>query len=342
MSVWRGLSEIWREKAVGVCRGLGRGWLAHVSFVMHVVVTVAAMSFLCGCSLIYEDLPECADEMDFMIEADWRDAPYGNPGGMAYMFYPVDGGLPWRFDFPGREAGKVSLPPGRYSVLCFNDDTGFTVLENGDSYSGASLECIPVRDDIKGGAGLYNCPDSIWGASVVDFVLSEEGVEYKSYPDSLMRKSPGRVLTVYPSERTVSVRYILRDMVNLDGVSSMRGRLGSMASGLRLRDFAPEMPLVSFYLPGRRLSEDSAGGSFLAMGDMQEDGCVNMLTVTFTMHDGSEVEKTYDVTSQIHDAPDPRDITILLEGFILPEQQGEGTFDVDVDGWTTIIIDLRN
>lgn len=176
MSVWRGLSEIWREKAVGVCRGLGRGWLAHVSFVMHVVVTVAAMSFLCGCSLIYEDLPECADEMDFMIEADWRDAPYGNPGGMAYMFYPVDGGLPWRFDFPGREAGKVSLPPGRYSVLCFNDDTGFTVLENGDSYSGASLECIPVRDDIKGGAGLYNCPDSIWGASVVDFVLSEEGV----------------------------------------------------------------------------------------------------------------------------------------------------------------------
>lgn len=298
------------------------------------------MMFLGSCTLVYDDLPECPEEIDFMIEADWRDAPSGNPGGMAYIFYPSDGGYPWRFDFPGRDAGKVSLPPGDYSLICVNDDSKATVLMDEMSFDKAYLRCISAGGS-GADAGTYRCPDSIWGASMTDIRISEGGVSYPSPHMRVGRNEPADVITVYPAERTVSVAYILKNMVNLDGVRLMRATLGSMAPFLGLDDFRGRGPEALLTFPGHRISENSAGGDFLCFGPVAGDGNRrNILTAYFTMADGSVVEKAYDVTRQIVEAPDPYDIIICLEGFSLPEQQISGAFDVNVDGWTTIVIDV--
>ena len=302
---------------------------------MPFFLATLSLPFLGGCSLIYDDLSECPDEVEIVIEADWRDAPFGNPGGMAYIFYPSDGGYPWRFDFPGREAGKVALPCGDYSMICVNDDSRATVLMDEKSFGNAYLRCASA--DGK----QYLCPDSIWGVSMTDIRISEEGVSYPSPHMRGERKDQADVLTVYPAERTVSVAYILKDMANLDGVRLMRATLGSMAPFLGLDNFRGRGPEALLTFPGHRISENSAGGDFLCFGPAGEPGSRrNILTAYFTMADGSVVEKAYDVTRQIAEAPDPYDIVICLEGFSLPEQQISGAFDVNVDGWTTIVIDV--
>lgn len=341
MPIERTVSEIiWCRMTAERSLRIGCGRLSRVGIPVLASLATLSLPFLGGCSLIYDDLSECPKEMELVIEADWRDAPSGNPGGMAYIFYPSDGGYPWRFDFPGRDAGKVSLPPGDYSLICVNDDSKATVLMDEMSFDKAYLRCISAGGS-GADAGTYRCPDSIWGASMTDIRISEGGVSYPSPHMRVGRNEPADVITVYPAERTVSVAYILKNMVNLDGVRLMRATLGSMAPFLGLDDFRGRGPEALLTFPGHRISENSAGGDFLCFGPVAGDGNRrNVLTAYFTMADGSVVEKAYDVTRQIVEASDPYDIIICLEGFSLPEQQISGAFDVNVDGWTTIVIDV--
>ncbi len=53
----------------------------------------------------------------------------------------------------------------------------------------------------------------------------------------------------------------------------------------------------------------------------------------------------FDVTEQARTAPDPMNVEIIIDGLTLPEVENPkpgGTFDVSVDGWTTIIIDIAS
>ena len=64
-----------------------------------------------------------------MFSGDWHECPDADPAGMAYMFFPVSGGEPWRFDFPKKDGGRLMLPDGVFHVLSFNDDTSRVLFE---------------------------------------------------------------------------------------------------------------------------------------------------------------------------------------------------------------------
>ncbi len=72
-------------------------------------------------------------------------------------------------------------------------------------------------------------------------------------------------------------------------------------------------------------------------------------TLSITRTDGAILEKSINVTSQITDAPDYRNITIILDNIEIPppDQEppqggdiGGAGIDVNVDGWHVIYIDL--
>ena len=75
-------------------------------------------------SCIFDDLEPCEDaNIGFSITNNWGTDTSASPEGMAYLFFYDSGCEPWRFDFPGKEAGRISLPEGSYSFIMFNDDT---------------------------------------------------------------------------------------------------------------------------------------------------------------------------------------------------------------------------
>ena len=65
------------------------------------------------------------------------------------------------------------------------------------------------------------------------------------------------------------------------------------------------------------------------------------LTVYAILNDGKKYSFTYDVTEKIHNAPDPANVHILLDGLPLPKPiDNSGGFNPDVDEWSTVEISI--
>ena len=57
------------------------------------------------------------------------------PAGMTLYLYPLDENLETRrFDFKGITGGKVDIKPGRYNIICYNNDTHGVDFRNTDRY----------------------------------------------------------------------------------------------------------------------------------------------------------------------------------------------------------------
>ena len=81
-------------------------------------------------------------------------------------------------------------------------------------------------------------------------------------------------------------------------------------------------------------------GGLLTFG--HKTGNNHTLTVYAVLADGSKWYYTYDVTDQIHSAPDPRNVHIVLDGLPLPKPiVNGGGFQPEVEDWQTVPIDIE-
>ncbi|MDE7116854.1 MAG: DUF5119 domain-containing protein, partial [Muribaculaceae bacterium] len=172
---------------------------------------------LSGCSWIYDN-PCCCEcggsDGSFEVFSDWHECPDADPAGMAYMFFPVSGGEPWRFDFPGKEGGPVMLPDGEFHVLSFNDDTSRVLFGSEEDYSELYCYCRETglfngistadRGEAVGatvtedGEKVIEPPDEMWGECVNWFSLGKNGVELRRNEGGAETSYPERILFVYP------------------------------------------------------------------------------------------------------------------------------------------------
>ena len=80
---------------------------------------------------------------------------------------------------------------------------------------------------------------------------------------------------------------------------------------------------------------------FWVFGQIGLDGPVHQLVIYVIMADGSKNYYTFDVTRQVDDAADPRDVHILLDGLPLPKPiVNGGGFHPTVDEWQNIYVDV--
>lgn len=309
------------------------------------LLSLSAAAFWGGCSIIYDydNCPPCGN-VDFELVADWRLAPSADPEGMAYLFFSPQHAEPWRFDFPGREGGTLSLPQGCYNMLSFNDDTSGVLFENIGSYSG--LTCTtrvgglydglggtihdplgPAQND--NGEPVHICPDMMWGDALEGVVLDTAG---------------DRVVVSTPSQITPVYRYIVSPVTRTEGISRVCAALSGMAPSVRLADRFRGTGPVTMPLAAS-VDGDRLHGEFVNFG-VPSEGCVpNMLSVFVWLTDGTKLRYDFDVTEQIDAAPDPYDVTITVGGIDLPESKpsaGSGGTDVTVDGWTVIVTDIKS
>lgn len=294
-------------------------------------------------SCIYEDIEACTGDFyaKLTIINNWKNAPSAYPEGMAYFFFPASGGDYRRFDMAGREGGEVKLPTGRYDCILFNDDTA-TVIESGnDSFADMSLSTSPgqlylgndiIKDYPQSVAALNQPvlmnPDQVWSYSTpgIDVLLTEGN----------------RTITTYPAPLTATYHIIVENISNLDGVAAMSGAMSGMAKKVRLRDRElSESPVI---LPTglARNSERTITGQFHTFGRCSLPSTDNILFLFFRLTNGKKYTYAFNVTETVKTAPDPMDVWIILKGLELPASdpsQG-GSFDVSVDGWNNIIINL--
>ena len=321
---------------------------------MRRIKHIAALALLATVPLTSCEHKElCYDHphaVSLTVRFDWSADPGAAPESMSLYLFPKDGGEPLRYEFVGREGGLVHVPSGDYDAICLNSDTENMAYRNTESYwtfeihtktteplaesltrLGVRSESAPRPEDAEGQRVAKEC-DMLWTAVLTGIALPEAG--------------GSDTITLCPDRAVRRYRVEIVGAENLEharGLSaSLTGKAGGVLPGQgTVSAEAVTVPFeMSVTVPdaGADAGREVVAGELLLFGHCPETvSNEHALTVYAVMSDGSKYAYTFDtgeVTRQIHEAPDQRDILIRLEGLPLPEPiGGGGGFIPDVEEW---------
>ena len=277
----------------------------------HVLLAVAVLAVLSLTSCEHKDL--CHDSLHVVnvkVVFDWRKAPDAAPASMSL-----------------------------YDAFCLNSDTENVTYRNTGSKT--TFEVTTRTADLLSGlsalgvrsAGVPRArgtederivlpPDMLWSDHAEGIGLNQE--------------TAAPTITLYPAVSVCRYTVEIRNAKNLKYVSGVGGSISGLAGGL---------------LPGTgadalRSMCDKDGEKTVITGGLltfgHKAGNNHTLTVYAVLADGSKWYYTYDVTDQIHSAPDPRNVHIVLDGLPLPKPiVNGGGFQPEVEDWQTVPIDIE-
>lgn len=301
------------------------------------------------------------------INFDWTNAPDANPDNMRVYLYREDNSYYRIADLDPIKGGYITdVTPGVYHILCFN--TTETAYERGvGSYLEQALTTSVSSLLEPLGYGSYsNIPraagtedqdphfatETIWGCSMLDVEVSENGVTYHEVFDdsvdySTMPTVTESEITLYPRELSSLYTVEIRNVKNLKNVSQMSATLSGMAMYLNLLTGEPvgASEIIPFALSAT--DDTTIIGQFATFGTTYADR--NQLVLYVWAKDGTghayginDVD-VLNVTDQVVNAENPKRVHIIIDGFTMPDintVEGDSGFDTVIDDWETIITEI--
>ncbi len=292
------------------------------------------------------------------VAFDWTYAPEASVDGMTVIFFPVgQEGSIWRYELSGQDGGDIEIPAGSYRMLAFNNDTKY-ILYNGisqpdtyNAYTAATtltwpqeaIESYPELEDYKG----YRSPDALYCGSAEGVGVSLCSVSYRPCrPDGSsedIKECNRHIIRCYPAPRTSTYTCIMRNVTNAE--SMRRGYClltGLSPSELIADDVLSESEGAYTFIAGRKNTDIS--GKTVAFGRSASESARQYLYLVTVLADGSVASYRYDVSDQVVNSPDKRNVKIIIDGLELPDvkpivpDDPTTDFDVAVNDWETIII----
>lgn len=314
--------------------------------IFHAAAAAAVLAAATSCEhkeLCYDH----SDAVDVKVAFDWKDAPGAAPASMSFYLFPAGGGEALRYDFTDCTGGTIRVPVGSYEALCLNSDTEninyrntecretFEVttraadLLSGLSVLGVLSDGVPRVDGTEDERVILP-PDMLWSDCV-------EGIELK-------RTDGTTTVTLRPEMSVCRYTVEIRNAANLKYVSGISGSLSSMAESLY-----PGVGCDATCKMGATIPFDAAvsADKSTVTGGLFAFGCpsarkTHTLTIYAVLSDESKWYYTFDVTDQIHSAPNQRDVHIVLDGLPLPKPiVNGGGFQPDVDDWHSVNVDIE-
>lgn len=300
---------------------------------------------------------------------DWRDAPDASPAGMVVWFYPIEGteGGALRFDVRGTEGREVRVLPGKYHIIAYNNDTELSLIGGSDDFythhiytregsifepaSGSRSQRFgdqPPWPDGTEDERVVVSPDEVWGCKALDVEVTEQGVSYLCFPleekDDWYGRPPivtEHIITLYPHDLLCRYSYEVRNVKNLGSVTNMCGVLTGMAPTLHFHDESLGPECVSIPLPAYKADATTIRGEFLTFGHNTGNEAPHRFGLYLWLKGGKSLfygkdGDDFDVTGQVHDAPNPRRVHFIIDGLDVPPVVSDEGWDVSFDDWNDV------
>lgn len=330
----------------------------------------AALTALILCSCEHKEL--CYSHphsFKLRVDFDWRNAPEAFPKGMCVFFYPEDGGEPKRIDCTFsdgdiRTGGEVELMVGKYRVITYNNDTEGVKFANYNTFD--SYYCYTregnILEPIYGNGANYApraagteeervviTPDMMWGCAVTELEVKTDGVRYCCIPDESRAEeyvTSEQQIILYPCEITCIYTYEVINVLNLKHATDMCATISGMAGSHVFSTGELGSEPVSLPLEAWKRDDTTIEGRFYTFGHNAETADPHKMAFYVIMDDGNkyvykDLDK-YDVTKQVHEAPNRRRVHILIDGLELPTPIGNGSgFSPSVDDWIDENVDIQ-
>lgn len=311
-----------------------------------IILLLPALLSMTSCH--HKELLEGSGESKLInVVFDWRDDPEAAPGSMALYLYPADGGTPLRYEFSGREGGVIKVPFGVYDAMCMNsDNTSWLHLSDTDERSTFGLyvgKLTSVSSEGEYVDVMQRCGHQTDGNDVAE---NPRDLWTGSFDAFEVEKNPySQTLTIIPEyalcHYTVDI-YDVKDIDKLNG-HSLPAILTGMSEGIDAltrtsSTFHISSPLL---LQTATRSNGSLHAEFLTFGEDAKGCPTHQIHVLTELSDGTWKRTSTDVTRQVHEAADPKNVHILIRGLQIPNIQNGGGLTADVDEWESENISLR-
>ncbi len=311
------------------------------------ILTLLSAAILAGCQRQQE---LCFDHdrherIPMDVEFDWSEHPEANPATMSLYLFPEDGRPSIRYEFNGRDGGRILVPAGRYTAIALNSDTEEILVEESDrletfrvrlrdayELQGLSMRAAEVpRAPGAEGERMVCAPTKLWRVRS-DGLFADEGTEEV------------KKFRMCPTEAICHYTVRIDSVENIGGVASVSATLSGMAGGMLLHDgtLTDETVTIPFEIASD--GEASLSGSWMTLGhcghsrwrtDIDPSTTKHIFTVYAILADGSRWYHNYTVTDQVHDS-DPDKCDIVLDRLSLPKAMSGGGFDISVGEWQTV------
>lgn len=279
----------------------------------------------------------------FYIHFDWSDAPEATPSGMRVWFYPLTGADSYTVDLSATD-DNVEIRELDYHILAHNNGTEWLTFTGTDAYH---THTITTRD-----GGLLEPMGAAYRASTLSndnddsrIAVAPEPVYSVGVENITVHHGDG--LTLKPQARHCHYTYEFRNVGSLKHVAHISAAISGMADGINL--VSGEHSTTTCTIPveaGAGSDGTSIVGSFYTFGHHPDITAPHRMSLYVVMDDGKQYKYVtgdyLDVTSQIHDAPDPRNVHIIINGLELPTaiENGSG-FTVDLNDWEDVNYDIE-
>lgn len=311
--------------------------MSRINYWVRIPIVFVALLFM---SCEHKDLDfNFFNSVKVRIIFDWRKAPHATPESMRLYLFPESGGQPQICEFSDFRGGYVSLPPGHYKALCVNSDTesvfyrGIDFFDSFEAYAPdgflnvRSFSAPRVRGTSQ--ERIVRSPDRLYGSRLEETVIE--------------RRKEEQTITLYPELSVCRYRVRIINVANLNHVLSdgILGALTGMSGGLLVgkNQLTPGAVTVPFNVASDGKSTLTA--DFLTFGQTDSVNLVHKLVIYVILSNGNKYSYTFDVTRQVDEATNPRDVYILLDGLILPEAIAEDNgFAPTIDEWQNIELEI--
>ena len=281
--------------------------------------------------------------VELEVVFDWSKSPGGSPYLMDLYLLPEGGGRTEHYQF-GRNrnseitGGKISVPIGRYRAICLNSDSETNMLRGTDSWESFEVYTITgsLLSTLSASGVRADEPPRAEGTDDERVAYAPDGL-LVGIEQNLQLTVPGNSYRVTFTPENALCNYTVRvvNVTNLKYTQGVSGTLSSMAGGLLAGngELTDERVIMSFN--GKSDWEVSTiTGTFHVFGHCPAVPNPHWLTIYAVLSDGRKIYKSYDVTDQVHNAPDPRNVEILIDGLELPKPITNGSgFQPGVDNW---------
>ena len=270
---------------------------------------------------------------EFEVKFDWSGCPDAEPRTMVLQLFYPDGNHYNRYEFGSVDGGIIRVHTGTYRMLFHNGDMDH-VIEQGTRYEDYEVT-TPERDllatigrasseaprpDGSEDQPVRFAPESVWGGS-------SETIEIR--PSATERQS----ITLRPQEATDIYTVEIRNVENLEATSEIGAALTGFAECHRFSTGAPAGQPVTIPLDLTRVDNRTLTTSFAPFGHCPEERLEHMLSI----YTSNKVYYHFDVTNRIHEAEDPHNVQIVIDGLKLP-LPGTG-MDTSVSDWDSDIVE---
>lgn len=312
---------------------------ALLSLPAKLALAVSILMSVSGCNNKSLEMPATTR---LSVVFNWNDASEAEVDGMTVYFFPTDSESKlWRFDIAGRNGGEIEIPVGHYSVIAVNNDLPGIYFTHLSDY--AEMTANPRQ---LAGDSITQSTGMLYSAVSPHVDIGYNKVSYKAADEILV--TDRHTIELMPDSISTIYHIYLDSVAGADRVHSAKACLYGVASYTVLATATNSVETCAvegtLQLKDGRSDSGAFEGSVTAPGAPRiPDPQFSLKIIITTSH--ATYSKIFDVTPQIKNYLDAKNVSIHISGFDIPAADpatppgNEGVnIEVGVDGWQIIEI----